>query len=344
MLFSNLNTYKILYFWVFISIIVSMSMFLVSKVEASSTLLSLAEKRIQQDKPWLSDTLDVSSYENLTLSFTYDSTALDLTPSQDSFSYGWQLGSEKHILGTVLGLSGSSTEEYGVVSTVLPELANANNLTLFIEVYANSTTTSDKVEIKNISLIGDVKVVEPEPAVDVCVNLDGIQTQIPTGYESDTAGNCKEIIIVEPEPVDLCLNLEGIQAIIPDGYVKNETGQCVLPPPPVIDVCPNLNGVQSEMPTGYKNDNGKCVIISTEPTPKPNLKFCPKGYSKWLDRLSGDNTWRSDDVYESVILVGEENKGYRGFSFGKNIYIPGPTEVGDKYYHRFHRISHVCVR
>ena len=321
--------------------LVLVSFVFLHQANASSVLYSLDGSRVQQDKPLISGTIDASSYSDMVFSFSYDSTTLDQTPFQDSFSYGWQSGSEKHVLGTILGLTGSTTDEYGVVNLALPEEASVTDLVLFVEVSSNSTTTSDKVELKNILLTGTEKVTEPDPVLDECANLDGIQATVPSGYEKDVNGLCVLTEVEEPV-VDLCFNLEGIQEIVPEGLIKNEQNECVLPPPPVNDICPNLDGVQSELPEGYKYEDGKCVLIPVEPKPKP--KFCPKGYAEWIDRLSNGYTWSADDVYESVILVGEDMRWQRGNLLNKNIYIPGPTEVGDKYYHRFHRISHVCVR
>lgn len=333
------KTAKSIYFYSLLFLVLASFVFL-HQVNASSTLYSLGESRVQQDKPLISGTIDASSYGDMVFSFSYDSTTLDQTPFQDSFSYGWQTGSEKQILGTILGLTGSTTDEYGVISVTLPETASVADLVLFIEVTSNSTTTSDKVELKNILLIGTEKVTEPDPVLDECPNLDGVQAIVPIGYEKDVNGLCVLIEVEEPV-VDLCLNLDGLQVTVPEGLIKNEQNECVVPPP-ISDVCPNLGGVQSELPEGYKYEDGKCVLIPVEPKPKP--KFCPKGYAEWIDRLSNGYTWSADDVYESVILVGEDMRWQRGNLLNKNIYIPGPTEVGDKYYHRFHRISHVCVR
>ena len=333
------KTAKSIYFYSLLCFVLAGFVFL-HQANASSTLYSLGESRVQQDKPLISGTIDASSYGDMVFSFSYDSTTLDQTPFQDSFSYGWQTGSEKQILGTILGLTGSTTDEYGVISVTLPETASVADLVLFIEVTSNSTTTSDKVELKNILLIGTEKVTEPDPVLDECPNLDGVQAIVPIGYEKDVNGLCVLIEVEEPV-VDLCLNLDGLQVTVPEGLIKNEQNECVVPPP-ISDVCPNLDGVQSELPEGYKYEDGKCVLIPVEPKPKP--KFCPKGYAEWIDRLSNGYTWSADDVYESVILIGEDTRWQRGNLLNKNIYIPGPTEVGDKYYHRFHRISHVCVR
>ena len=366
-----------------LTLIISLITFPFLRVEAATVLLEIAEKRVQQDKAFVSDPINVSNYQDLTFSFSYDATTLDgfaTTTGQDNFSYGWQIGSgDKHVLGTVIGLSGSTTAEHGLINVVLPETASVSNLVLFIEVSANSTTTSDKVEVRNISVSGNLKedletetkdvclnlegiqteipsgyeanagnctliVTDPE-TVDVCLNLDGVQASVPEGYESKVTGNCTQIII-DPEPLDLCPNLEGNQAVMPENYIKNSAGNCVLVPPPVVtDVCPNIEGVQSEIPANYKiGSNGKCVPIVIESEPKPEPLACPKGYARWVNKFNGGNIWQADDVYKSVILVGKNNHFRRNFSISRHVYIPGPTEVGDRYYHRFQKISHVCVK
>ena len=307
------------------TLVISLALFPIIKAEAATILLELTEKRIQQDKAFVSVPVNAANYKDITFSFNYDATALDgfaTTTGHDKFFYGWQIGdSEKQILGTVLGLSGSTTEEHGLVNVVLPETASVENLVLFIEVSANSTSTSDKVEVRNISVSGNLKENSeteptPEPA-DLCLNLEGVQTEIPTGYESNIPGNCAETII-ETEPMDLCPNLEENQAIIPEGYEKSIQGDCVPVPPSVVDVCPNLDGVQNEVPANYKHDSvGKCIPVVVETKPKPEVLVCPKGYARWVNKFTGGTIWQADDVYQSVILVGRNDNKRRNFSLNR---------------------------
>jgi len=94
---------------------------------------------------------------------------------------------------------------------------------------------------------------EEEP-VDLCTNLEGVQTEIPHGYEDPN----QDKICTEIPPVDLCSNLEGNQATMPQGYEDpNQDGICTLIPP--TDVCPNIEGNQSEVPEGYELKDGSCV-------------------------------------------------------------------------------------
>lgn len=52
---------------------------------------------------------------------------------------------------------------------------------------------------------------ELEIEIDVCLNIDGIQTQVPVGLLADNVDNCYE---------DFCPNLDGLQLVAPAGYEK----------------------------------------------------------------------------------------------------------------------------
>ena len=94
--------------------------------------------------------------------------------------------------------------------------------------------------------------------LDVCSNIDGLQTSIPGGYTVDNFGRCVTA-------VDMCPNFLGDQEIIPSGYVLDEIGACV---PTTIDYCPNIKGVQYRIPSGYEiNGDGDCM--------RPSVDVCP---------------------------------------------------------------------
>lgn len=60
------------------------------------------------------------------------------------------------------------------------------------------------------------------PVVDVCSNIEGVQTSVPVGYSLES-GNC-----VIPQTTDLCPNLAGIQAEIPQGrHLYRNTNECL---------------------------------------------------------------------------------------------------------------------
>lgn len=58
--------------------------------------------------------------------------------------------------------------------------------------------------------------------VDVCPNIEGIQTTMPAGYLADSNGNCQK---------DVCANLDNLQVVIPDGYESLDGINCTAIPP-----------------------------------------------------------------------------------------------------------------
>ena len=104
----------------------------------------------------------------------------------------------------------------------------------------------------------------PKP-VDVCTNIDGVQTEMPKGYGL-VDGKCVPVEI-NPEITDLCPNIEGVQASLPDGF-ELVNGKCVEIIP-VVDVCDNIDGVQSEVPAGYTWEKNVCTKIEIPLNPEP---------------------------------------------------------------------------
>ncbi len=56
---------------------------------------------------------------------------------------------------------------------------------------------------------------------DICINIDGLQTQLPAGYLKDAAGNCQ---------ADLCFNIDDLQTSIPAGYESSDGENCNVIP------------------------------------------------------------------------------------------------------------------
>lgn len=72
------------------------------------------------------------------------------------------------------------------------------------------------------------------PPVDICPNLDGVQTEVPKGHEIDEAGNCVKI----PKPPKEC----------PDGYELNDACECVETPVTPPDTTPPVTEPPTEEP------------------------------------------------------------------------------------------------
>jgi hypothetical protein len=99
---------------------------------------------------------------------------------------------------------------------------------------------------------------------DLCVNIEGVQTEVPSGMVRDEQGNCTT---PNNGGTDICVNIEGVQTEIPSGMVKDEQGNCVTPGQGGGDVCVNIEGVQTEVPSGMTRDeNGNCTTTTTTTT------------------------------------------------------------------------------
>ncbi len=87
--------------------------------------------------------------------------------------------------------------------------------------------------------------------IDVCPNINGAQTTIPSGLIIDVNGNC-----VSPPPVDVCPNIGGLQTDVPSGFLHDTHGDCQH------DVCLNIEGLQTTIPTGDESLDGiNCTPI-----------------------------------------------------------------------------------
>ncbi|USN87813.1 MAG: hypothetical protein H6779_05465 [Candidatus Nomurabacteria bacterium] len=368
-----MHNQSISWFYLSLSIALVLSLSFLSNLllveAADEVLFSQETESVSNSSSFISPSIDASDYSELEFSFTYDSTKLDFGPPQDSFSYGYSIGGQEFVLGTVLGLAGSSTDEHGIINTLLPPEAAVPNMALFIKVEANSGASSDKVVITNISLQGTAAA-----ATDMCPNIEGNQAEVPAGYEVLDGGDCQMIEIVD-ESVDLCPNLDGLQEVVPDGYelvdnictiddleddsvvepVSGDDDEGTQDDESIVDEGEkDVDGKNQEDEDGQIGDqeteesdgvSGPSEESESEDSSSDSdTGLCPPGYAKWVDRLNGGSFWQADDVYQSVILVGRGHANRRNYGVSRHVYIPGPTEVGDRYYNRFARISHVCVR
>lgn len=74
----------------------------------------------------------------------------------------------------------------------------------------------------------------PTSSVDICKNIEGMQTDLPTGMHWDNNQNCvASEQNVQPVPVvDLCNNIEGAQSHTPSDMTRDADGNCIVPPAP----------------------------------------------------------------------------------------------------------------
>ena len=101
------------------------AVFFISALEAKAdTLLSTPSYRAHASSSYVSAAIDTTTFTSLSLSFDFDATTLDFGPPQDGFTYGYLSAGNEYLLGTHLGLAGSTTSETGNISVSLPEVAN----------------------------------------------------------------------------------------------------------------------------------------------------------------------------------------------------------------------------
>jgi hypothetical protein len=125
--------------------------------------------------------------------------------------------------------------------------------------------------------------------IDLCPNIEGIQTEVPGGYHLvESISECVRInengmptVQSVKAPYDWCSNYKGIQTSLPSGFVRRNEGTICTPKDPSVytnnvcpagsfprdngecslDVCANLRGAQATIPTGYiMNSPGICTL------------------------------------------------------------------------------------
>lgn len=71
---------------------------------------------------------------------------------------------------------------------------------------------------------------------DICLNIVGLQTSAPEGFDDNGYGSCDER--------DVCLNLDGMQHAMPIGYMRDDASSCVLDlvPLEISEILPNPKG------------------------------------------------------------------------------------------------------
>ena len=112
--------------------------------------------------------------------------------------------------------------------------------------------------------------------VDVCFNLQGVQTSVPQNYVL-LNGQC----VLN---VDYCTNIPRTQTSVPSGYSVNSAGECIIDTDEIIlpidtiipvteiseptDRCLNIPGIQAVVPVGYIISlNNTCIPQETD--------YCP---------------------------------------------------------------------
>lgn len=128
---------------------------------------------------------------------------------------------------------------------------------------SENTSSPTKPQVSPASEI-PFKPTPPVPTVvDICKNIEGIQTTIPTGMRWDNTQNCVALELnVQPAPtVDLCNNIEGAQSYIPSEMIRDTNGNCIvlptLTPTPTPTPSPVITPVAPIVPSSIKISTNK---------------------------------------------------------------------------------------
>jgi Ca2+-binding RTX toxin-like protein len=99
----------------------------------------------------------------------------------------------------------------------VPQAAGQYHALVGVSTSANDTTPGDDV--------ADVLVIvypgATRPPTDVCTNIEGVQTSVPSGLVG-SGSRC----VAPPRPVDVCGNLVGDQAVLPTGWFFLKQAVC----------------------------------------------------------------------------------------------------------------------
>lgn len=135
--------------------------------------------------------------------------------------FSWNIFSKKEVVQKIQVEEQQKTPEEKIteLQKQLDDLKNQQSPTIV----PTSIITQDKTGTTKPSIKTTTRnVVQPSQIIDVCLNIEGVQSQIPTGYSS-VSGICTLIDLK-----DVCPNIEGIQSKIPEGkFIYKNTNQCL---------------------------------------------------------------------------------------------------------------------
>jgi|GEM_PF-4948387 len=149
-------------------------------VSAATSVFSEASATVSTSTPYSSGSINATGYENLELSFEFNSFALD---NEDSFTYDVTVGGVSVASSTVNGVN-ADTDVFQPVSVDLSAYSEANDIELNVTVSADTST--DEVELTNILLEGDA-IGGGAPSVSECtITTEVVSTDLSAWDLSET--------------------------------------------------------------------------------------------------------------------------------------------------------------
>lgn len=156
--------------------------------------------------------------------------------------------------------------------------------------------------------------ITPEPIVDVCTNIDGDQSTVPTGMVKDTPGTTPGNCTIPP--VDVCTNIYDAQPTVPTGMIKDTPGttpgNCSVPP-----TCSNIASIS--LPSGYPATPASGIPVGYKKMPDGTCQ----PYQHWGCLESIGYKWAKN----SLVITNTSNPNFHQPYCTSSTYQPG-----DQYY------------
>ncbi len=287
--YKNVTTGRIFALLATVSMILSTApvLFLIAEASGSTVLVGPTDVTVSSPSgAYNYGPVDASGYQNLTLSFDFDATALDANPTPDSFQYGWSDGLSDTDLGSFLGLAGSNGAEIGHISVPLPVASQIATLQIYVRVSANGTAPSDQVEITNLTLTGDV-VTTCSPQYDVAG---------PTLIQNSTTGEYFNSI---QDAIDDCDTLDNNTIVL--------TGDVTLSQQVTVTKGITLKGGGYTVSSNFAktdNSNNSAFGIHADNVTIQNLTIDGSGGAD----LHGITTYKATNIFLDDVTIVDANR------------------------------------
>lgn len=130
--------------------------------------------------------------------------------------FTWEIFQRKEVVPQI-EITRTPQEKIDDLQKQLDDLKNNSQISAPVQVTTLKETKTGSSYSNNSNSIK-----KSTPVVDICLNIEGIQTKIPDGY-SVIKDTCSLILVK-----DLCPNIVGIQSVIPAGkFLYGNTNECL---------------------------------------------------------------------------------------------------------------------
>lgn len=198
----------------------------------------------------------------------------------------------------LLDASGVEIDKIGWGSTVSPETSpvptHQSGHVLIRKTLPNNLLQDTNNNLNDftdalLSVIPASGLEEEVVPVDVCLNIDGLQSDLPDDYMKDESGDCQQ---------DICDNLDGLQTSVPETYESLDGANCT---PKVITLESSILSITELLPNVSGDDTGKEYVEIYNPN---NYAVDLKGYRLGLNSSSPKTyTFASSQLLNALSFI-----------------------------------------